>query len=166
MRDLHLSVNVSARQFSQPDFVDQVAQTLIAAGAPADRLVIELTESVVVDDVGGVIDKMKALKALGVRFALDDFGTGYSSLAYLARLPLDQIKIDRSFVTNLPANANDAAVAQTIITLADSLRLGVVAEGVETGAQRAFLEQHGCNLFQGYLFAKPMPIEAFEASLA
>ena len=164
-RDLYLSVNVSARQFAQADFVDHVAETLRASGAPAERLVLELTESVVLDNVAGATEKMIALKALGVGFAVDDFGTGYSSLAYLARLPFDQIKIDRSFVSNLPGSANDAAVAHTIITLAESLGLSVVAEGVETEAQRAFLERHGCPSFQGYLFAKPMPIEIFEAKL-
>jgi diguanylate cyclase (GGDEF)-like protein/PAS domain S-box-containing protein len=165
-RDLHLSVNVSARQFSQPDFVEQVAETLRTTGAPAERLVLELTESVVLDDVAGAADKMNALKALGVGFAVDDFGTGYSSLAYLTRLPFDQIKIDRSFVLNLPGSANDAAVAHTIITLAESLGLVVIAEGVETEAQRRFLERHGCPSFQGFLFGKPMPIDAFEAKLA
>ena len=163
--DLHLSVNVSARQFSHPDFVEQVAETLRTTGAPAERLVIELTESVMLDDIAGAAGKMNALKALGVGFAVDDFGTGYSSLAYLARLPLDQIKIDRSFVNNLPGSANDAAVAHTIITLAESLGLTVIAEGVETEAQRRFLERHGCPSFQGFLFGRPMPIEDFEAKL-
>jgi diguanylate cyclase (GGDEF)-like protein/PAS domain S-box-containing protein len=165
-RDLSLSVNVSARQFSQSDFVEQVAQTLRTTGAPAERLVLELTESVVLDDVAVAADKMSAIKELGVGFAIDDFGTGYSSLAYLTRLPLDQIKIDRSFVRNLPGSANDAAVAHTIITLAESLGLSVIAEGVETEAQRRFLERHGCPSFQGFLFGKPMPIDAFEAKLA
>jgi len=165
-RDLNLSVNVSARQFSHPDFVEQVAETLRATGAPAERLVIELTESVVLDDIAGAADKMNALKALGVGLAVDDFGTGYSSLAYLTRLPFDQIKIDRSFVRNLPSSANDAAVAHTIITLAESLGLAVIAEGVETEAQRRFLERHGCSSFQGFLFGKPMPIDVFEAKLA
>ncbi len=164
-RDLHLSVNVSARQFGQPDFVEQVAETLRATGAPAERLVLELTESVVLDDVEGAANKMTALKGLGVGFAVDDFGTGYSSLTYLTRLPLDQIKIDRSFVRNLPGSANDAAVAHTIITLAESLGLAVIAEGVETEAQRRFLERHGCPSFQGFLFGKPMPIDVFEAKL-
>jgi EAL domain-containing protein (putative c-di-GMP-specific phosphodiesterase class I) len=120
----------------------------------------------VLDDVAGAADKMNALKKLGVGFAVDDFGTGYSSLAYLTRLPLDQIKIDRSFVRNLPGSANDAAVAHTIITLAESLGLAVIAEGVETEAQRRFLERHGCPSFQGFLFGKPMPIDVFEAKLA
>jgi len=164
-RDLRLSVNVSARQFSQPDFVEQVAKTVRTTGAPAERLVIELTESVMLEDIAGAADKMNALKAIGVGFAVDDFGTGYSSLTYLTRLPLDQIKIDRSFVRNLPGSANDAAVAHTIITLAESLGLAVIAEGVETEAQRRFLERHGCPSFQGFLFGKPMPIDVFEAKL-
>jgi len=165
-RDLTLSVNVSARQFGRPDFVEQVAGTLRLTGAPGDRLVLELTESVVLEDVAGAAEKMNALKALGVGFAVDDFGTGYSSLAYLTKLPIDQIKIDRSFVRNLPSSANDAAVAHTIITLAESLGLAVIAEGVETEAQRGFLERHGCPSFQGFLFGAPMPIEDFEAKLA
>jgi len=165
-RYLNLSVNVSARQFSQPGFVDEVAETLRATGAPPERLVLELTESAVLDDVAGAAAKMEALKMLGVGFALDDFGTGYSSLAYLAKLPLDQIKIDRLFVSNLPGSANDAAIAHTIITLAESLGLGVIAEGVETELQRGFLERHGCPSFQGYLFGAPMPIVTFEAKLA
>ena len=165
-RELRLSVNVSARQFSLPDFVEQFSEILRSTGAPAERLVVEITESVVLDDVAAAAKKMNALKALGVGFALDDFGTGYSSLAYLTRLPLDQIKIDRSFVRNLPGSANDAAVAHTIITLAESLGLAVIAEGVETEAQRRFLERHGCPSFQGFLFGKPMPVEQFEAKLA
>jgi EAL domain-containing protein (putative c-di-GMP-specific phosphodiesterase class I) len=165
-RDLHLSVNVSARQFSQPDFVEQVAKTVRTTGAPAERLVIELTESVMLEDIAGAADKMNALKAIGVGFAVDDFGSGYSSLTYLTQLPLDQIKIDRSFVRTLPGSANDAAVAHTIITLAESLGLAVIAEGVETEAQRSFLERHGCPSFQGFLFGKPMPIDLFEAKLA
>ena len=162
---LHLSVNVSARQFNRADFVAEVEAALRASGAPADHLMLELTESVVLDDLDRAVDKMKAIRALGVGIALDDFGTGYSSLAYVARLPLDQIKIDRCFVRNLPTNANDAAVAHTIITLAESLGLSIVAEGVETEGQRKFLEQHGCPSFQGFLFAKPLPIAEFEARL-
>jgi diguanylate cyclase (GGDEF)-like protein/PAS domain S-box-containing protein len=164
-RHLHLSVNVSARQFHQPDFVDQVREALRASRAPARRLVLELTESVVLDDVDGAVDKMNALRALGVGFAIDDFGVGYSSLSYLTRLPLDQLKIDRSFVRKLPESANDAAVARTIIALAGGLGLSVIAEGVETAAQHWFLESLGCPFYQGYLFGRPMEIAAYEASL-
>lgn len=165
MRDLDLAVNVSALQFRQKDFVEKVSRALSTAGAPAKHLKLELTESLVIDDVEDSIEKMRALKSLGVGFAMDDFGTGYSSLSYLTRLPLDQLKIDRTFIRNLPGNPNDAAVAQTIITLASSLGLTVIAEGVETEAQRAFLERHGCPIYQGYLFGKPMDVEGFEALL-
>ena len=164
-RDLHLSINVSARQFRQVDFVDQVRNALEQAGAPAARLKLELTESLVVDDIEGAIEKMRTLKRLGVGFSMDDFGTGYSSLSYLTRLPLDQLKIDRSFVRNLPDNANDAVVVQTIITLAKSLGLAVIAEGVETEAQRQFLERWGCPTYQGYLFSPPLEIARFERLL-
>ncbi|HJV94108.1 MAG TPA: EAL domain-containing protein, partial [Azonexus sp.] len=124
-----------------------------------------LTESLVLDDVEDAIKKMQALKQLGVGFSMDDFGTGYSSLSYLTRLPLDQLKIDQSFVRNLPDNPNDAAVAQAVVTLASGLGLEVIAEGVETEAQRAFLEQHGCPTYQGYLFSKPVELAQFERLL-
>ncbi|HSV50609.1 MAG TPA: EAL domain-containing protein [Burkholderiaceae bacterium] len=156
-----LSVNVSARQFRQPDFVAQVLAVLAQSGASAQRLTLELTESLLLSDVKDVIAKMNDLKAHGIGFALDDFGTGYSSLAYLKRLPLDQLKIDQSFVGDVLTNANDAAIARTILALAHSLDLGVVAEGVETEGQRAFLLRNGCKAFQGYLFGKPQPVADF-----
>lgn len=161
-RELDLAINVSHYQFRQPDFVDQVRLALQKSGAPPNRLKIELTESLLIDDIEGSIQKMHALKALGVFFSLDDFGTGYSSLSYLTRLPLEQLKIDMSFVRNLPHNHNDAIVAQAIINLAKSLELSVIAEGVETESQRAFLEEHGCTAYQGYLFSTPVPLEDFE----
>jgi diguanylate cyclase (GGDEF)-like protein/PAS domain S-box-containing protein len=164
-RDLHLSINVSARQFRQVDFVDKVRLALGNGNTPTDRLKLELTESLVLDDIEDTIEKMRAIKQLGVGFSMDDFGTGYSSLAYLTRLPLDQLKIDRSFVRNLPDNPNDAVIAQTIITMAKSLGLSVIAEGVETEAQRQFLERHGCPDYQGYLFSKPVALAAFEELL-
>jgi diguanylate cyclase (GGDEF)-like protein/PAS domain S-box-containing protein len=164
-RDLRLAINVSARQFRQADFVEQVRRALERAGAPADKLKLELTESLVIDDIEGTIEKMHALKRLGVGFSMDDFGTGYSSLSYLTRLPLDQLKIDRSFVRNLPGSANDAAVVQTIITLAKSLGMVVIAEGVETEAQRQFLERHGCPTYQGFLFSPAVEIAQFERLL-
>jgi len=164
--ELRLAVNVSARQFRQADFVDTVRQALESAGAPAAKLKLELTESLIVDDIEGTIEKMRALKELGVGFSLDDFGTGYSSLSYLTRLPLDQVKIDQSFVRNLPDSANDAAVVQTIITLANSLGIAVIAEGVETEAQRQFLARHGCPTYQGFLFSKPVDVAQFERLLA
>lgn len=164
-QQLDLAVNVSALQFRQKDFVARVSQALANAGAPATRLKLELTESLVLDDVEDSIEKMHALKALGVGFSMDDFGTGYSSLSYLTRLPLDQLKIDQSFIRNLPDSPNDAVVVQTIITLARSLGLEVIAEGVETEAQRDFLYQHGCPIYQGYLYYKPLDLVAFEALL-
>lgn len=165
MAHLTLSVNVSARQFNQSDFVDQVLTVLERTGAPAQRLKLELTESVLVSDVEDVIAKMSALKAMGVGFSLDDFGTGYSSLAYLSRLPLDQLKIDQSFVSNIGVDNNAAAICAATISLAHSLKLKVVAEGVETEAQRYFLSTvHPCDLMQGYLFGRPLPLDAFELS--
>ncbi len=122
-----------------------------------------MTESVLVDNVQDIIEKMSALKAEGVVFSLDDFGIGYSSLSYLKRLPLDQLKIDRSFVRDILIDANDAVIARTIVALARSLGLGVIAEGVETEAQRDFLAGAGCYAYQGYYFCRPLPIEGFEA---
>ncbi len=164
-RELKLAINVSARQFRQDDFVDQVRLALQQAEAPAQRLKIELTESLLLDDVEGAIEKMQAIKQLGVGFTLDDFGTGFSSLSYLTRLPLNQLKIDRSFIRNLPHSQNDAVIAQTIITMAQSLNLSVIAEGVETEAQQQFLEQHGCSTYQGYLFSHPVTPHKFESLL-
>jgi diguanylate cyclase (GGDEF)-like protein/PAS domain S-box-containing protein len=160
--DLVLAVNVSARQFRLPDFVDQVEEVLQSTGANPARLKLELTESVVLDDVADTIEKMKALKVLGVGFSMDDFGTGYSSLSYLRRLPLDQLKIDRSFIRDVETNTGDAVIVQTIIGMAHSLGLKVIAEGVESQAQRDFLNRHGCPTFQGYLFSRPVPVAVFE----
>ncbi|MBT9513687.1 MAG: EAL domain-containing protein [Acidovorax sp.] len=153
-----LAVNVSAQEFRQPDFVQDVLSVLRASGADARRLKLELTESLLLHDVEDSILKMQALRTLGVGFSLDDFGTGYSSLSYLKRLPLDQLKIDQSFVRDVLTDPNDAAIACTIITLARSLGLDVVAEGVETEGQRAFLLRNGCKRFQGYLFGRPGPV--------
>ena len=156
---LTLSVNVSARQFRRSDFVAQVLAVLHDCGADPQRLKLELTESVLLSDVEDAIRKMSALRSCGVRFALDDFGTGYSSLAYLKRLPLDQLKIDQTFVRDVLEDANDAAIVRTILALAHSMDLMAVAEGVETEGQRQFLLANGCTLFQGYLFGRPVPIE-------
>jgi EAL domain-containing protein (putative c-di-GMP-specific phosphodiesterase class I) len=125
-------------------------------------LKLELTESLLVTDVDAIVEKMYALKAKGVGFSLDDFGTGYSSLSYLKRLPLDQLKIDQSFVRNILVDPNDAAIARTIVALAQSLGLAVIAEGVETQAQRDFLASAACHAFQGYYFSRPLAIEGFE----
>ena len=159
---LHLAVNVSAKQFRQADFVDNVLAILQKTGAPPQKLKLELTESLLIDDIDGVVNKMTALKAIGVSFSLDDFGTGFSSLSYLKTLPLDQLKIDQSFVRDILTDPNDAAIARTVIALAQSLGLGVIAEGVETELQRGFLSTHGCDNYQGYLFGRPMPLADFE----
>jgi diguanylate cyclase (GGDEF)-like protein/PAS domain S-box-containing protein len=155
---IDLSVNVSASQFRDPHFVQQVLATLDRCGADPARLKIELTESMMLDSVADTIDKMNALKARGVGFALDDFGTGYASLAYLRRLPIQQLKIDRTFVRDLLDDPHDAAIAQTIIDLGRRLGLTVVAEGVETAAQRDLLVRQGCHAFQGDLFGRPAPV--------
>ena len=159
---LTLAINVSARQFHQEDFVAQVLDLFNSTGADPAHIKLELTESLLLQDVNGVIATMQALKAHGVGFSLDDFGTGYSSLSYLKRLPLDQIKIDQGFVRHVMLDPKDAAIAHTIITLANMLGLAVIAEGVETTAHHQFLLEHGCRAFQGYLFGRPEPLEAFE----
>jgi EAL domain-containing protein (putative c-di-GMP-specific phosphodiesterase class I) len=164
-RDLTLAVNVSAKQFRQIDFVAQVQRVLLESNTKPSRLKLELTESTVLENVEETISKMREIKALGVSFSMDDFGTGYSSLQYLKRLPLDQIKIDQSFVRDIATDPNDAAIVQTIIAMTEALGLNVIAEGVETEAQRKFLDLHGCHAFQGYLFGKPTPIDQFEGGL-
>ncbi|MDO8789388.1 MAG: PAS domain S-box protein [Sulfuritalea sp.] len=162
MAHLTVAVNVSAQQLHESDFVDQVLVIIGQTGANPNRLKLELTESLLVDNVEDIIEKMYALKAKGVGFSLDDFGTGYSSLSYLKRLPLDQLKIDQSFVRDILIDPNDAAIARTIVALAQSLGLGVIAEGVETEAQRAFLASSGCHAYQGYFFSRPLPVQGFE----
>ena len=166
LRDLSLAVNVSVRQFAQTGFVESVRGALSTTGAIASKLKLEITETTVLEDFHETAAKLAELRAIGVKVSLDDFGTGYSSLAYLTRLPLDQLKIDRSFVDRLPEDRNDAMVAQTIIGMGRGLGLDVIAEGVETEAQRNFLMAQGCNAFQGYLIARPVPRAAFEALLA
>ncbi len=163
LAELTLAVNVSAQQLRQPDFVAQVLSVVERTGAAAHRLKLELTESLFVNDVDDTITKMTELKARGVGFSLDDFGTGYSSLSYLKRLPLDQLKIDQSFVRDVLTDPNDAAIARTVVTLGQSLGLAVIAEGVETEGQREFLDAIGCHAFQGYLFSRPLPVDQFEA---
>ena len=162
---LQLAVNVSACQFRQPDFVEQVRQILHRYALNPDRLKLELTENIMLDSIDETIIKMQSLRKDGVRFSMDDFGTGYSSLSYLTQLPFDQLKIDQSFVRNIGVKHSDAVIVQTIIGMANNLGMEVIAEGVETEEQRAFLEQHGCTLCQGYLFGKPVPIEEFESLL-
>ena len=162
MASLSVAVNVSARQFRQPDFISQVLLAIDRSGADPRRLKLELTESLLVDNMDETIVKMSALKARGIGFSLDDFGTGYSSLAYLKRLPLDEIKIDQSFVRDVLTDPNDASIVRSILALGQSLNLSVVAEGVETDAQYSFLAEHHCQAYQGYLFNKPQPASIFE----
>ncbi|MFA6972431.1 MAG: EAL domain-containing protein [Gallionella sp.] len=164
-RDLILAVNVSARQFYQPDFVSQVQDVIRRHAINPTRLKLELTEGMLLENIEETIATMNALKEIGVRFSLDDFGTGYSSLQYLKRLPLDQLKIDQSFVRDLAADRSDKAIVRTIIAMAHSLNLNVIAEGVETKAQRQVLLDNGCTHYQGYLFGQPVPVEQFEALL-
>jgi predicted signal transduction protein with EAL and GGDEF domain len=164
--NIDLAINVSAQQFSHHTFVDEVALALRLNQVNPARLKLELTEGVVLTDVSDVISKMYALRALGVKLSLDDFGTGYSSLSYLKKLPLDQIKIDQSFVRDITSDLNDAVMVKTIIGLARNFRLNVIAEGVETQDQLNFLKENGCMAYQGYLFSKPVPIEEFEALLS
>ncbi|GAO35231.1 hypothetical protein SCT_0615 [Sulfuricella sp. T08] len=164
-RDLTLAVNVSARQFHQADFVAQVQRVLLKSGAQPAQLKLELTESIVLENIEDTIGKMHEIKKLGVSFSMDDFGTGYSSLSQLKCLPLDQIKIDRSFVRDIANDPNDAAIVHATIAMSQALGLNVIAEGVETQAQREFLDNHGCHAFQGYLFSKPVPLEQFETLL-
>ena len=164
-RELVLSVNVSALQFRQPGFVASVADALREAGVPAGCIELELTESILIQDAADAMLRLQALAALGVRLAIDDFGTGYSSLAYLKRFPIGRLKIDRSFVSGLPSDSSDAAIVQAILSMGRALQLEVVAEGVENEAQRQFLADAGCDLYQGWLFAPALDAPAFEARL-
>jgi len=164
-RDLKLAVNVSARQFRQDDFVAMTKNIVEQSGIDPSRLKLELTESIVINNVADTIEKMHRLKSFGLTFSMDDFGTGYSSLAYLKRLPLDQLKIDQSFVRDISQDPNDAAIVQTIITMGNTLGMNVIAEGVETQLQLDFLRQHGCRTYQGYLFSRPVPLAEFESLL-
>lgn len=160
-KDLVLAVNVSARQFSQESFVEEVCSCIELYGINPNLLKLELTESLVLIDIEDTIKKMHLLRQEGIRFALDDFGTGYSSLMHLKRLPLDQIKIDRSFIRDIASDSDDAEIVQTIISMGQNLRLNVIAEGVESDAQVSFLNQFKCDTYQGYLFGRPEPIEVF-----
>ncbi len=164
-RDLILSVNVSSRQLRHPGFVADVEKAIRDNGVDARRLKLEITESMLLEDSEKTIEILNQLKAIGLRLSLDDFGTGYSSLSYLKRLPLDQLKIDQSFVRDIAVDSSDQAIIRTIIAMAQSLDLHVIAEGVETEVQLQFLKGAGCVDFQGYLFGKPLPIEQFEELL-
>lgn len=164
-RDLVLAVNVSANQFRQEDFVAQVRAAVQRHAINPRLLKLELTESMLLDDVEGTIATMSALRESGIQFSLDDFGTGYSSLQYLKRLPLDQLKIDQSFVRDIAVDNSDTAIVRTIIAMARSLNLQVIAEGVETEEQHRLLRENGCAHYQGYLFGRPVPLAEFEAQL-
>lgn len=162
-RKLTLSVNVSAKQFHQPDFASNVISVIKRHQINPNRLKLELTESALVDDIKTTIDIMKTLSEIGIQFSLDDFGTGYSSLQYLKQLPLFQLKIDKSFIDDLVTSNNDRAIVRTIIAMAHSLGLNVIAEGVEVPKQQQILFNEGCMHYQGYLFAKPLPINEYNA---
>jgi diguanylate cyclase (GGDEF)-like protein/PAS domain S-box-containing protein len=162
---LSLSVNVSVRQFHEADFVDAVLAVLAETGANPARLKLEMTETIFAEKLEEIVPKLDRLRAHGIRFSIDDFGTGYASLRYLQRMPLDELKIDGSFVRDVLTNPNDAALARIIISLTDSLGVSVVAEGVETEGQYRFLVEQGCERFQGYLFGKPMPLADFQAAI-
>lgn len=165
MRQLTLAMNVSANQFRMHGFVEQVTAMLHKHRVEPSRLKLELTEGVVLNDIDDVTAKMSVLRALGVKLSLDDFGTGYSSLSYLKRLPLDQLKIDQSFIRDIATDPGDAGMVRSIIDMAKNFKQEVIAEGVETEAQLAFLEQNGCMVYQGYFFGKPMPVAQFEAQV-
>lgn len=162
MSKLQLAVNISALQFHQTNFVDQVRQMLNQHALNPDRLKLELTESVVLADINDTTIKMQQLRQIGVLFSMDDFGTGYSSLSYLTKLPIDQLKIDQSFVRNIDVTHRDAVIVQTIIGMANNLGIECIAEGVEIESQRDFLARHGCNRYQGYLFGRPEPLAEFQ----
>jgi diguanylate cyclase (GGDEF)-like protein len=165
LNQLQLAVNVSAVQFHHQDFLSTVSDMMETYVAIAPLLKLELTESVVLDCAEQVIQKIQALKNLGLRFSMDDFGTGYSSLAYLKRLPLDQLKIDQSFVRDIATDPSAAVIVQTIIGMAKNLQLEVIAEGLETEEQLGLLMAYGCHAYQGYLFGRPMPLSEFELIL-
>jgi EAL domain-containing protein (putative c-di-GMP-specific phosphodiesterase class I) len=163
---IHVAVNIASPHFRQGGLIDSVAQALRASRLDPALLELEVTESMLMQSVDTTLETLSKLKDMGVRLAIDDFGTGYSSLSYLKRFPLDTLKIDRSFIKDLPCDAEDAAIAKAIIAMAHSLKLAVVAEGVETAEQLAFLQQHGCDVVQGYLFSRPVSAEDFEGLLA
>jgi diguanylate cyclase (GGDEF)-like protein len=163
--DLTLSVNVSAKQFHQPDFISQITTAVERHKINPALLKLELTESLLLSDIEDTIAKMKTLAEINIQFSLDDFGTGYSSLQYLKKLPLYQLKIDKSFIDNIVADSDDQSIVKTIIVMAHSLGLNVIAEGVETKTQQQLLLTQGCTHYQGYLYSKPVPVEQFDVLL-
>jgi EAL domain-containing protein (putative c-di-GMP-specific phosphodiesterase class I) len=164
--DLTVAVNLSARQFGQHDLVAVVEEALRLSGLPASHLELEITESTAMGNVGAASETLKRLQAMGVRVSLDDFGTGYSSLYYLKQFPIDALKIDKFFVQHAPEDADDAAIVQAIVSMAHSLGLKIVAEGVETNEQLAFLRELGCEMIQGFIYSKPLPAPALGEILA
>jgi EAL domain-containing protein (putative c-di-GMP-specific phosphodiesterase class I) len=160
-----LALNLSVQQFRDAHFEQLVSREVATAGVPADLLELEITERGLMDLGTETLRKLEALKSLGVRLAIDDFGTGYSSLTYLKRMPVDKLKVDRSFVSDLPHDTSDAAIVHTIVAIARTLGLKVLAEGVETTEQLAFLRAAGCNECQGFLFGRAVPAEQFAAQL-
>ena len=162
---LSVSVNMSGRQLQEKDLVEKVSAILDQTGLPPGLLELEITESVIMKRAEAVIPVLRELKEMGIRIAIDDFGTGYSSLSYLKRFPIDTLKVDRSFVGDIGSDPDDAVITTAIIALAKSLRLIVVAEGVETAEQHAFLKSQGCDLMQGYYLSKPLPAAEFEETV-
>jgi EAL domain-containing protein (putative c-di-GMP-specific phosphodiesterase class I) len=163
LRSLTLSVNVSTRQFLQPSFVEQVLQAVARHGVQAQQIELEITESLLATDLEGTIARMRLLRQAGLGLAIDDFGMGYSALSCLKHMPLQRLKIDRSFVTDMAGDPRDAAIARTIVQLARNLGLQVTAEGVETAEQLQMLSEAGCRVFQGFLFSPALPVEQLEA---
>jgi EAL domain-containing protein (putative c-di-GMP-specific phosphodiesterase class I) len=164
-RNLALAVNVSAKQVQHEDFVCQMKAIVQKYEVRPCLLKLELTESMLVENVEDTINKIEQLRDFGIRFSLDDFGTGYSSLQYLKKIPINQLKIDQSFIRGIETDHHDQSIVRTVIAIAHSLEIDVIAEGVETDGQLQILKRTGCKAFQGYLFAKPMAVELFEALL-
>ena len=159
--ELRLAVNVSPRQFSNPEFVDQLKQILLDTGANPEKLKFEITESLAMQNIEHTIETMNQLRQLGICFSIDDFGTGYSSLNYLHRLPIDELKIDQSFVRNISSSSDNAVIVDTIIVMAQKLNLEIVAEGIETSEELEYLKARDCDHFQGYYFSRPVPYDQF-----
>jgi EAL domain-containing protein (putative c-di-GMP-specific phosphodiesterase class I) len=157
-----MAINISVKEFHETDFVLRILDVISKTGANPANIQLELTESIFIENVEDVISKMNTLKSYGLKFALDDFGTGYSSLAYLKRLPLDILKIDRSFVRDILTDANSRAIVQTIISLGMTMNMAIIAEGVEFDEQRVLLASLGCHFYQGYLYGRPLPVEELE----
>ena len=166
MENITLSVNISPRQFRHLQFIEHIDSCIKEFGVDPSHLELEVTESLLIEDIDLTIERMNTLRQRGLRFALDDFGTGYASLSYLKLLPLNKLKIDQSFVRDVLTDANDEAIVSTIIALGQSLDLAVIAEGVETAEQAALLEKFGCHVYQGYYFGKPAPVAEWQQRIS